>query len=304
MRSDIFLSILRIFAVWLFLPVCCAEATTYTPDGDIIGTVTPYTVKADDNLYAIARVHDLGIVEVLAANPGIDSWVPEEGSELTLPTTHVLPQVEHRGIVINLSELRLFYFPDPHTVMTFPIGIGKEGWQTPTGHTSIVLKRKNPVWIPPASIRAEDPDLPEIFPAGPDNPLGDYALDLAWRDYRIHGTNRPYGVGKRVSHGCIRLYPEDISVLFSLVEKGTPVTIIDTNYKLGWQGNRLWLEVTPTQKQADKIARYREPKPVDIPEIHQTIEQMAGNNAVIDWYAVDRAVSQYNGVPVVVAQRL
>lgn len=281
-----------------------AEGMTYSINGDVIGDVTHYTVEADDNLYAIARQFDLGIVEVLAANPGVDPWMPEEGSELILPTMHVLPKIEHRGIVINLSGMRLFYFPNQSTVMTFPIGIGKENWQSPTGHTSVILKRKNPVWIPPDSIRKENPDLPKIFPAGPDNPLGGYALDLGWEGYRIHGTNMPYGVGKRVSHGCIRLYPEDIAALFPLVGKGTPVTVIDNNYQAGWRGNELWLQVTPTQEQSDDIAVYQNPRPAGISGIHDFIEEMAGQKTIVDWYAVDEAVGQHNGIPVVVAQSL
>jgi L,D-transpeptidase ErfK/SrfK len=122
-------------------------------------------------------------------------------------------------------------------------------------------------------------------------------------DYRIHGTNRPYGVGRRVSHGCIRLYPEDIAALFPLVEKGTPVTIIDTNYKLGWKDDELWLEVTPTQQQADEIADYQDPPPIDIPGIQQIIVKMAGNETAIDWQAVDEAINERNGVSVIIARR-
>ena len=279
-----------------------AFATTYKVESDLIGEVTHYTVQPDDNLYAIARRFDVGIVELLAANPGVDPWLPSEGADLEVPTIHVLPAAERRGIVINLPELRLFYFPDARTVMSFPIGIGREGWQTPVGRTKIVKKREHPVWIPPSSIRKENPDLPAEVPAGPDNPMGEYALNLEWERYAIHGTNHPQGVGRRASHGCIRLYPEDIASLFSRVKEGTPVTVIDASYKLGWKDNTLWLEVTPTQQQADEIADYHQPEAIDIPDIHQAVEDMAGKTTPIDWYNVDKAVMQRRGIPIVVAQ--
>jgi L,D-transpeptidase ErfK/SrfK len=210
-----------IVIILLILTYCSVRpvrAATFVSEGDLVGAVTYYQVEEKDNLYEIARRHDIGIVELLAANPGVDPWMPEEGTELTITTAHILPTTPHEGIVINLSELRLFYYAKNGQVMTFPIGIGQEGWQTPLGKSTIVKKRKNPVWIPPDSIREENPELPEIVPAGPDNPLGEHAIYLGWRKFLIHGTNRPYGIGKRSSHGCIRLYPEDIEILFNTVD--------------------------------------------------------------------------------------
>jgi len=280
-----------------------ARAATYTIQSDIVGKVGYYTVKRNDTLYDIARRHGIGIVELLAANPGTDPWSPPVGSKLTLTRAHVLPTVR-QGIVLNLSELRLFYFVDDTTVMTFPIGIGREGWETPTGETSIMKKREHPSWTPPDSIREEDPSLPSIIPAGPDNPLGDYAMSLGWAGYAIHGTNRPYGVGKRSSHGCIRMYPEDIATLFQMVDVGTAVTVIDTPYKLGWQGETLYLEVTPTQTQSDVIAEYRVPHPLDIPEIYDAIHAIAGKETDISWYTVDATVAHRNGIPTAIGKRL
>jgi L,D-transpeptidase ErfK/SrfK len=279
------------------------HAATFTPDGDVIGKVSHYTIRKKDNLYAIARKFDIGIVALLAANPGTHPWMPKEGTELTLPTAYVLPEA-HKGIVLNLPELRLFYFAGDGTVMTFPIGIGRDGWQTPTGATKVLLKRKHPSWVPPASIRAENPDLPEIIPAGPDNPLGQYALNLGLPGIRIHGTNRPYGIGKRSSHGCIRLYPEDIEVLFNAVDVGTPVTVINTPYKLGWRGDTLWLEVTPTQEQDDVIAMYRNPKPVSVPGMYDAINKATGDAAEIDWPSINEAMVKHNGIPVAIAVRI
>jgi L,D-transpeptidase ErfK/SrfK len=278
------------------------RAATYQIDGDVIGEVKHYTVRKEDNLYAIARRFDIGIVELLAANPGVDPWTPKPGTDLTLTTSHVLPAVRH-GIVLNLSELRLFYFADSSQVMSFPIGIGREGWETPIGQTSVVMKRKNPSWIPPESIREENPNLPDIVPAGPNNPLGQYALSLGLPGYAIHGTNRPYGVGKRSSHGCIRLYPEDIEVLFNEVSTGTPVTVIDTAYKLGWQGETLFLEVTPTQEQADIIAKYRRPFALNIPEVYAAIKKVAGNEVEVDWKIVDTVAAQHSGIPTAIGEK-
>lgn len=297
----------RIILILLFLVVtyCSvrpAHGRTYVPRGDVIGSLSHYTVRKGDTLYSIARRYDIGIVELLAANPGTDPWTPEEGLTLTLPTIHILPE-PREGIVLNLSELRLFYFAGDETVMSFPVGIGRDGWVTPLGVTSVVKKRRNPVWIPPASIREEDPALPEMVPAGPDNPMGLYALNLGWVNYAIHGTNRPYGIGKRSSHGCIRLYPEDIEVLFNAVAVGTPVTVIDVPFKLGWRDETLLLEVTPTQDQSDRIAEYKKPHPASIPEIYDAIREVTAESMDIDWYAVDKAVADHNGIPVIIGKK-
>ncbi len=277
-----------------------ASAATYTITNDIIGEVTHYTVTDEDTLYAIARRFDLGIVELMAANPNIDPWIPPAGTLLSIPSSYILPKENRTGIVINLSELRLYYFKDAKTVMTFPVGIGKDGWQTPVGETKIVLKRKNPFWTPPASIRANKPDLPQVIPAGPDNPLGQYAMNLGWPGFLIHGTNKPYGIGLRSSHGCIRMYPEDIEELFKVVKKDTKVTVIDTSYKIGWLNDILYLEVNPSQeKQAGLIFEDREPaanKDIDISKLNSDIEKIAGAS-IIDWAAVTAAIEKHTGLP-------
>jgi len=278
-----------------------AFAVTYTVADGMVGEITHYTVKEEDTLYAIARRFDLGIVELMVANPGLDPWVPPEGTELSLPTSYILPKVKRQGIVINLPELRVFYFKDKNTVMTFPVGIGREGWQTPLGETEISLKRKNPYWIPPASIRELKPDLPKVVPAGPDNPLGRYAMNLGWQNYAIHGTNKPYGIGLRSSHGCLRMYPEDIEVLFNSVEKGTKVTVVDMPYKIGWLNNTLYLEVNPTQEQADAIFFGEEAKTVISSEIYNAIEKIAGADSHVDWPTVEEAMVRRNGMPTAIA---
>jgi L,D-transpeptidase ErfK/SrfK len=214
----------------------------------VVGTLQRVTARYEDTLPGIGRMFNLGYDEIARANPDLDTWLPGEGAKVVLPTQFVLPDAPRDGIVLNVAAMRLYYFPPPDAegrreVYTHPIGIGRVGWATPLGTTEITAKAKNPAWYVPESIRKEhaeagDP-LPAVVPAGPDNPLGDHALRLAMPGYLIHGTNKPAGVGLRVSHGCIRLYPEDIASIFEMVEKGTRVHIVEQPYLVGWQGDRL-----------------------------------------------------------------
>lgn len=298
---------MRLLAVLMIciLPLSGARAETFRlrPDSDIIGRVSEYTVEADDDIYGVARDFDLGLVEMMAANFTIGEWMPEEGTIITLPRRQVLPEVRREGIVINLAEQRLYFFGESGMVSTFPIGIGKEGWQTPAGETSVARKRERPDWIPPDTILAENPGIPRIVKAGPDNPLGEYAIDLAWPRFLIHGTNAPWGIGARSSHGCIRLYPEDIKTLFGKVSAGMKVTVIDVPYKLGWDGDTLVLEVTPSQIQADDIEQGRAFVPPPIPGINDAIRRKAFSRraVLIDWDLVNAAVSERSGIPVAIA---
>jgi len=218
------------------------------------------TAGADDTLLDIARRYDLGYDEIIAANPGVDLWLPGSGTRVVLPTQFVLPDAPREGLVLNLASMRLFYYPKPEPgaptmVITHPIGIGREGWKTPEGRTRVTQKIENPAWTVPASVRREharkgDP-LPAVVPPGPDNPLGDFAMRLSIPSYLIHGTNKPYGVGMRVSHGCVRLYPEDIARLFPQVPVGTPVRIVNQPYVAGWRDGLLYLEAhQPLSEQA------------------------------------------------------
>ena len=291
--------LLAVLALWSYEGI----AASYAIKDDVVGEVTYYRTQTDDNLYALARHYDLGIVELFSANPGVDAWQPQTDTQLTIASMYVLPSGKREGIVINLAEMRLYFYHSDKTMLTFPVGIGREGWQTPTGQTRILRKRKHPVWTPPPSIRKESPHLPASFPPGPDNPLGDYALDLGLPGILIHGTNRPHGIGKRVSHGCMRLYPEDIEQLFALVEAGAPVTIIDAPYKLGWRGNMLFLEVSPTQQQADAIANYQLPGAKSQPEIYDLIQQAEKEGARIDWYAAEEAIIRQDGIPWVIGEK-
>lgn len=214
----------------------------------------------EDTLLDIARRFDIGYSEIVDANPELDPWIPGGNKRVLVPNQFILPDAPHKGIVINLAEMRLYYYPKPQKgqrqqVITHPLGIGRQGWTTPLGKTRIIQKKKDPTWTPPASILAEhlekgDP-LPKVVPAGPDNPLGAYAMRLGIPGYLLHGTNRPFGVGMRVSHGCIRLFPEDIEHLFGIVAVNTPVEILYQPYKAAIHKNKLYLEAHPIQDDID-----------------------------------------------------
>ena len=221
------------------------------PEQSVIGEPQVVFARAEDTLSDLAREYGLGYDEIIAANPGVDPWLPGEGTPIVLPTQYVLPGVERRGVVLNIASKRLFYFPVPaegedQQVLTYPIGIGRVGWETPLGVTTVVSKARNPHWWVPASVRREhaemgDP-LPSVVPPGPDNPLGHRVLKLDMPGYLIHGTNAPYGVGMRVSHGCVRLYPENIELLYELVAIGEPVTILNEPYLFGNADGTLYFE--------------------------------------------------------------
>lgn len=274
------------------------------PADDVIGIPTIYVTVEADTLLDVARNHDLGYVEIRAANPGVDPWLPGAGKRLILPTQHVLPDAPHRGIVINLPELRLYYFPAHGAPLSFPIGIGGEGKETPVGHTQLVAKRVHPTWIPTKSEHEEDPDLPPVVPPGPDNPMGDYALYLGWKGYAIHGTDKPYSIGRRDSHGCIRMYPEDIEKLFRIVGIGTPVTVVNQPSKAGWSGGMLYLEVHPEQSDADWLESQGEPRSPGAVDAGAVVLKAAGQRADdLDWYRISLAEEQRNGIAVPILRR-
>ncbi len=239
------------------------NATTFTLPDDatrVVGyNLIVYSHK-EDTLLDIARRFDIGYSEIVDANPDLDPWLPGTGKRVLVPNRFILPDAPHKGIVINLAEMRLYYYPklrkgERQQVITHPIGVGREGWTTPLGKTRIIQKRKDPTWTPPVSILAEhlakgDP-LPKVVPAGPDNPLGAYAMRLGMPGYLLHGTNRPFGVGMRVSHGCIRLFPEDIEHLFGIVAVDTPVEIVYQPYKAAIENGILYLEAHPIQEDID-----------------------------------------------------
>lgn len=243
---------------WLFgLATASLRADSYAlPAGsdDLVGWQGVTIARQEDTLADIARTFKLGHEEIRLANPDVDFWLPGAGARVVLPTRFVLPRAERKGIVLNVPEMRLYFFPaarpneDP-VVVTYPISIGRMDWSTPLGRHRITAKVRDPSWTPPASIlkeaEAAGEPLPRFIPPGPDNPLGAFALRLDLPSYLIHGTNRPYGVGMRVTHGCIRMYPEDIERLFPQVQVGTLVNIVNQPVKVGWLGDTLFMEVHP-----------------------------------------------------------
>jgi len=221
------------------------------PQQSVVGEPQIVFTRKEDTFSDLAREYGLGYDEIVAANPGIDPWLPGDKTAVLLPTQYVLPDVPRHGLVLNIASKRLFYFPpvaagEPVTVQTYPIGIGRIGWETPLGKTSVIAKARNPSWYVPVSVRKEhaetaDP-LPAVVTPGQDNTLGNRALKLGIPGYLIHGTNQPYGVGMRVSHGCVRLYPENIESLYTMVEIGETVRIIDEPYLVGRDGSTVYFE--------------------------------------------------------------
>ncbi|MCH9695671.1 MAG: L,D-transpeptidase family protein [Gammaproteobacteria bacterium] len=217
----------------------------------VIGEPQVVFTTDQDTFSDLARTYGLGYDELVAANPDVDPWLPGAGTPILLPTQFVLPDVEKRGVVLNIATKRLFYFPqsadgEQQKVLTYPIGIGRVGWETPLGETTVIAKAKDPSWWVPASVRKEHAELgdplPSIVPPGPDNPLGHRVLKLNMPGYLIHGTNQPYGVGMRVSHGCVRLYPENIEFLYTLVDIGERVEIVNEPYLAGIRDGVLYFE--------------------------------------------------------------
>lgn len=224
------------------------------PPENMVGRLQVTLATPDDTFIDIARRYDLGYEELRQANPDTDPWLPGAKSPILLPTQFILPDAPREGIVLNVATMRLYYFPErignePAILITHPVGIGREDWPTPLGITKITEKEENPYWYVPASIRAEHAELgdplPQVIPPGPDNPLGAFSLRLGLPGYLIHGTNKSFGVGMRVSHGCVRLYPKDIQFLFTQVPVGTPVYIVNQPILLGWRDGILYLEVHP-----------------------------------------------------------
>lgn len=285
---------------------CPSWAATYPlpPDTDaVIGEVQYAIARHEDTLLDIGRRFGVGYEEIVAANPGVDPWLPGEGTQVLIPSQYILPDVPREGVVVSLAEHRLYYFPKPKpgetpVVKTYPISIGKMDWKTPLGLTRIVNKRERPAWYPPESVRreheAEGRPLPKVVPPGPDNPLGEYAMRLGIPGgaYLIHGTNRPAGVGMQVTHGCIRMFPEDIEEFYKLVPVNTQVRMIDQPYKMGWRGEDLYIEVhAPLEGQNDESV-------YSLTNITRLlVAATQDRTVVIDWAKAERAFTRASGVP-------
>lgn len=275
-------------------------------NGNVVGEVKVVRSRYEDTLYDIARRYDLGIKELTDANPDVDRWVPGRGTRVVLPTRFILPNAPRTGLVLNIASKRLFYYPNKGSseepvVMTHPVGVGRVGWSTPTGSTKVTRKDKDPSWHVPKSVLKEhiengDP-LPDVVPPGPENPLGKHVLRLGMPGYLIHGTNKPDGVGMRVSHGCVRLYPEDIEFLYENVPLGAKVTIVNQPYLVGWLGNDIYIEAhTPLEDDERDLQA----------EIESQLYEASRNRQIpthaIDWEKVTRVTQEARGLPVPVTK--
>lgn len=292
-------------AIFILMCLCSPSAWALrsfilSPDRTFFGTTRWVKANNNDTLLDIARDFDLGYNQIVAANPGIDPWIPPRKDLVLVPLSFVLPQ-EHTGpgIVVNLAEMRLYYFFSEgghDCFLTAPIGIGAEGFLTRLGTYKVRSKTPNPTWVVPASIREAEPDLPAEVPPGPDNPLGDFIFRLNLFEYAIHGTNKPWGVGRRVSHGCIRMYPEDVSALYPVVPVGTKVHVIYEPIKVGWWDGKCWIQVFDDfdKRIADPLAQAM---------IELTRCAMAIGPIEVDFKTLDRALQEKTGVPVEVARK-
>jgi L,D-transpeptidase ErfK/SrfK len=291
--------------VMLLAVAAPCQATVYrlaSSTDMVVGDDTTVTTVYEDTLYDLARQFSLGSEELIRVNPDVDPWLPGAGKQLIIPGRHILPPGPHEGIVVNLPEHRLYYYPPrthggPIEVISYPVSIGKMDWHTPIGLTHVIGKEKNPVWFPPASVRKEhaeagDP-LPPRVPPGPDNPLGAYAMRLAagGGTYMIHGTNNPIAVGLAVTHGCIRMYPEDVAQLFPMIPIGTPVRIINEPVKVAWVDGQLLLEAHPP---VDAEGQSFEP---DVDQFADLLRTAVGDSTVaIHWDYAREVLQKADGV--------
>ncbi len=283
---------------------CIAGTFELRPNkSDIIGNVEHIMAKPGDTLFSIGRKYDIGHVEMIEANPDIDPKDPlEHRCEIVIPNEFVLPPGPRKGIVINLAELRLYYYHKNEPLVTSePIGIGRQGWGTPVGDTTIIEKTKDPKWFPTENIindsKKEGIFLPKVVEAGKDNPLGKYSLRLGWTEYLIHGTNHPEGVGRRSSAGCIRMFPEDIEYLFGLVKIGTSVRIINEPVKIGWSDGGIFIEAhAPLREDLESLPDW-------ITAVDKVTNSF-GENVLINWSIMQNALNYHLGVPVLIGKEL
>jgi L,D-transpeptidase ErfK/SrfK len=280
----------------LLVAAAATEAASYRlPEGgeDVIGASISLTLAYEDTFAGVAQQFGVGYQELVDANPGVDPWLPGDGARIVMPTAYVLPSAPREGIVINVAEYRLYYYPpDRGSVITFPVGVGRMDFPTPLISTKVVTRIENPSWTPTDAARREhaemgDP-LPHVVPPGPDNPLGHLAIQLSAPGYFIHGTNKPFGVGQGVSHGCVRLYPGHIETLSELVPNGTPVYIVNEPYKVGWRDGELWIEAHRNlygENQASEL-------------VALIVDATEKSDASVDWRRVDEVSAALTGIPV------
>jgi len=319
------LRIARFALPLVFCVATSAQAAEYwIGEGDeVFGEVQVIDARHEDTFVSLARTYNVGYEELRQANPGVDAWLPGTGTKITIPSRYVLPRAKQHGIVVNVAELRMYYFPaqsgplpegiapGSRRVITHPISIGRMDWSTPLGVTSITGKVANPSWYPPESIRdehaARNDILPRVVPPGPDNPLGKHAMRLGLPGYLIHGTNKPSGVGMRVTHGCVRMFPEDIEALYKTVPVGTPVNIVNQPVKIGWTADgTLYLESHPALHEsnvdgeavADESAASEPIQESPLTSLMRAYIAATDERQVqLDWDTAERVAQLGSGVP-------
>jgi L,D-transpeptidase ErfK/SrfK len=270
-----------------------------------VGDMHEYRAKYEDTFVYLARDYNLGFVEMRAANPAVDPWIPGSGTKIVLPTRHLLPDAQRKGVVINLPEMRLYSFVNgDNAPNTYPIGIGREGLDTPLGKTSVVRKTEGPTWTPTPRMRREKPELPAVMPPGPENPMGTHALYLGFPLVAIHGTNRAFGIGRRISSGCIRLYPEDIIALYNQIPVGTQVTVVDQPVKLAWIDDGLYLEAHPEVEQAIRMEETGEiiSAKLSNADMERIIKTAGQYKDRLQWPIIRKAVKERRGYPILIAR--
>ena len=276
----------------------------FEPRGDLAGELSVYTTRYEETFAGIGNRLSLGYLELAKANPGVDPWLPGDGTRIVLPRRYVLPDGQREGIVINLAEYRLYYFSE-EGVQVYPVGVGTDENPSPLTDAEVTMPLESPAWYPPESIRAEyeaDGDyLPRMIPPGPDNPLGSHALMLSEKGYLIHGTNKLFGVGMQVSHGCFRMYNEDISRFVHMVPKGTPVRVIKEPVKVGFSEGEVWLEVHRPREEytaAEREALWQ--------QTMQKVEALQQRHAGVEVKrrSIELAVDQADGLPRMIGERV
>lgn len=291
-------------------PPVATERFELDPGQSVVGGVQVVTAGKDDTLTDIARRFNVGYEEVLRANPKLDPWLPGAGHEVVLPTQFVLPDAPYTGVVINIAAMRVYYFPpvkrgERVVVLTHPIGIGKVGWKTPEGVTKIVRRQKDPTWRVPVSVLKEHhdngDDLDPVIGPGPENPLGKYAFYLQWPSYLIHGTNKPAGVGLRSSHGCIRLYPEDIEQFFNMIPLGTEVRVVNQPFLFGRANGQLYLQPLDVLEDDTRDWTKAQRKLLTKSLAASLQQDLKAHHQQIDWDRVAALTHDPRGIPVPVS---
>jgi len=286
-------------------------------DSTIVGEIKTITINYSESVPDIANRFKTGYQDLLIANPDSHNWMPEINSKYVIPSMYILPQKNYNGIILNLAELRIYYYMpssdlyEGTRVLTYPVGIGRLDWKTPLGETFIRYKVKNPDWYPPKSIIKEHEDdgeiLPRVVKSGPNNPLGAYALKLnVDGGYLLHGTNKKYGIGMKVSHGCIRLRNDDIKTIFHNVSIGTKVKIVDIPIKIGTYKNFLYMEVHAFNNQ--EVYSNNQINLLTTNNIYKPVKPVmnfldANPDYKVNWKNVFKAYKESKGIPVIIGKK-